>query len=99
MKDEIVQDFFTSDAFDTMLLKVGLDDVQSFKNNNEWLRHHPKEALIFKSPEDTWNQLKDTYKGNFKGLVYGELPDEEGVLATILKIKQRLTDIIWRITL
>ncbi len=94
-----VRAFFTSEAFDTMLLKVAHDDVQSFKNNNNWLKHHPKEALIFKEPEETWNQLKDTYQNDFKFLVYGELPDEEAVMTTILKIKQRLQKFDWSIKL
>ncbi len=99
LKDETVQAFFHSDAFDTMLLKVASDDVISFKNNNEWLKYHPKEALIFKSPEETWNQLKDTYQNDFKFLVYGELPDESDILTTILKLSQKLTSINWIITI
>ena len=97
LKDETVQKFFNSNAFDTMLLKVAHDDVQSFKNNNDWLKYHPKEALIFKEPKETWNQLKDTYQNDFKFLVYGELPDEESVLNTILKISTQLASINWTI--
>lgn len=99
LKDETVQKFFNSNAFDTMLLKVAHDDVQSFKNNNDWLKYHPKEALIFKEPEETWNQLKDTYQNEFKFLVYGELPREEDVLTTILKVIARLSSIKWDVTL
>jgi|SRR6056297_259000 len=99
LKDETVQDFFASDAFDTMLLKVAHDDVQSFKNNNDWLKYHPKEALIFKSPEETWNQLKNTYQNDFNFLVYGELPKEEDVFITILKVAERLHPITWTVTL
>lgn len=99
LKDETVQAFFTSDAFDAMLLNVAHDDVQSFKNNNDWLKHHPKEALIFKEPEGTWNQLKDTYQNDFKFLVYGELPDAKDVLATIWKVAQRLNNVYWDVTI
>lgn len=99
LKDKTVHEFFNSDAFDTMLLKVAHDDVQSFKNNNDWLKYHPKEALIFKEPEETWNQLKDTYQNDFKFLVYGELPNEEDVLSTILRVTQRLHGINWEITI
>ena len=99
LKDETVQAFFNSDDFDIMLLKVAADDVQSFKNNNDWLRHHPKEALIFKSPEETWNQLKDIYQNDFKFLVYGKLPNEEDVLITIWKVSQRLTKVNWYVNL
>ncbi|MCR9225904.1 MAG: nucleotidyl transferase AbiEii/AbiGii toxin family protein [Flavobacteriaceae bacterium] len=97
LKDETVQNFFNSEDFDSMLLKVAHDDVQSFKNNNDWLRYHPKEALIFKSAEETWNQLKDTYMNEFKFLVYGELPKEEGVLTTILKVTSRLYHVKWEV--
>lgn len=95
LKDVAVQEFFNSGPFDLMLLKVANDDVQSFKNNNEWLKIHPKEALIFREPEETWSQLKDTYQNEFKFLVYGELPDDKDVLTTILKVAERLHTITW----
>ncbi len=90
LKGKTVQEFFRSETFDTMLLKVANDDVQSFKNNNDWLKYHPNEALIFKSPEETWNQLKATYQGDFKNLVYWELPKEESFLTTIVEVSNRL---------
>ncbi len=98
LKDETVRNFFNSDDFDTMLLKVAHDDVQSFKNNNDWLRYHPKEAMIFNSPEETWHQLKDTYQNQFKFLVYGELPKEEVILATIKKVSNRLSRVEWEVS-
>jgi hypothetical protein len=97
LKDETVQKFFTSEAYDKMLLQVANDDVQSFKNNNDWLRYHPKEALIFNEPEETWKQLKDTYQNNFKFLVYGELPNEEEVFLTIIKLSKRLAQVKWEV--
>jgi hypothetical protein len=98
LKDKTVRNFFDSDDFDAMLLKVAHDDVHSFKNNNDWLRYHPKEALIFKSPEETWNQLKDTYKNQFNFLVYGELPKEKEILATIQKVSNRLSTVEWEVS-
>jgi len=97
LKDKTVQQFFTSEAFDKMLLKVAHDDVQSFKNNNDWLKYHPKEALIFESPEETWNQLKGTYQGDFRNLVYGELPKEQSILLTIIELSDRLAQMKWKI--
>ncbi len=97
LKDETVQNFFNSEDFDAMLLKVAHDDIQSFKNNNDWLQYHPKEALIFKSPKETWNQLKDTYQNDFKILVYGELPKEVDVLETITKVSIRLFQVKWEV--
>ena len=80
-----------------MLLKVANDDVVSFKNNNKWLIHHPSEALIFKDLENVWSELKTIYTGDFKNLVYGELPKEEAVLETLKMIQERLKAISWTI--
>lgn len=90
-------DFFKSPAFDEMLLKVANDDVASFRNNNKWLVHHPVEALMYKDLDGVWNELKTIYNGDFKNLVYGNLPDDQAVLNTMKKIKERLANIIWTI--
>ena len=89
--------FFHSKAFDDMLLKVATDDVASFKNNNKWLNYHPNQALIFKDLENVWNELKMIYNGDFKNLVYGELPKEEAVFETLKVIQKRLKAISWTI--
>lgn len=90
-------DFFQSAAFDEMLLRVASDDIASFKNNNQWLTHHPSEALIFKDLDTIWNELSVAYNGAFKNLVYGVLPIDEEVFGTLKKIKARLTNINWTI--
>lgn len=87
--------FLHSEAFDCMLLKVANDDVASFKNNNKWLIYHPNEALIFKDLENVWTDLKTVYNGDFKNLVYGELPKEESVLETLKMIQERMQSISW----
>jgi Nucleotidyl transferase AbiEii toxin, Type IV TA system len=92
-------DFFNSTAFDDMLLKVGKDDVVSFKNNNKWLVYHPKEALVFKELENVWKALAPTYNGAFKNLVYGNFPKDTAVLETLTLIKERLSFIAWDIKL
>jgi Nucleotidyl transferase AbiEii toxin, Type IV TA system len=90
--------FFDSTAFEEMLLKVANDDVASYKNSNEWLIHHPNEALLFKDLENVWAVLKVVYNGEFKNLVYGgTLPNEADVLATLKRIKERLATIKWTI--
>lgn len=95
-QDEYAQ-FFQSSAFDAMLLKVAHDDVTSFKNNNKWLAHHPKEALLFRDTENVWNELKGTYNGDFKNLVYGNFPSEASVVETLKAIAKRLAGIDWTI--
>jgi Nucleotidyl transferase AbiEii toxin, Type IV TA system len=88
-------DFFESNAFDEMLLKVAADDIVSFRNNNQWLVHHPIESLIFSKPEEIWIDLGQTYQTDFKNLVYGVFPSEEFILTTLKKIKERLVSIKW----
>ena len=95
-QDEFLK-FFQSTAFDEMLLKVANDDVASFKNNNQWLIHHPNEALIFKDLENVWSELKTIYNGDFKNLVYGALPKDEAILQTLKMIQERLKTISWTI--
>lgn len=89
--------FFQSTAFDDILLKVANDDVASFRNNNKWLNNHPNAALIFNDLEKVWYELKTIYNGDFKNLVYGELPKEEAILETLKMIQQRLKAISWNI--
>lgn len=97
LKQEEFFNFFQSTDFDEMLLKVANDDVASFRNNNKWLNYHPSEALIFKDLENVWNELKTIYNGDFKNLVYGELPKEEAVLETLKMIQERLVSVQWLI--
>lgn len=90
-------DFLHSEAFDDMLLKVANDDVVSFKNNNQWLIHHPSEALIFKDLDAVWAVLKDVYHGDFRNLVYGDFPNESKIKETLTLIKDRLVKVSWTI--
>jgi hypothetical protein len=91
--------FFQSKDFDSMLLKVANDDGLSFKSNNQWLVHHPNEALIFKDVEQVWGELKTSYQSEFKNLVYGEFPKEEAILETLKMIQKRLKSIFWTFAL
>jgi len=97
LKQDEFAAFFHSKDFDEMLLKVASDDVACFRNNNQWLNYHPNEALIFKDLENVWNELKTIYNGDFKNLVYGELPKEEATLKTLKMIQERLKTISWTI--
>jgi hypothetical protein len=97
LKKPELSEFFSSEEFDKMLLKVGRDDVISYKNSNEWLRHHPGKAKIFDELETVWDELKATYNGAFKNLVFGNFPNESEVLETLRIIKERLKTIEWDI--
>jgi hypothetical protein len=91
--------FFKSKEFDIMLLKVAQDDVVSFKNNNEWLRNHPVNSLIFENLEKVWSDLKIVYESDFKNLVYGSFPNETELLNTLILIQKRIASIDWNIKL
>jgi hypothetical protein len=97
LKKAELSEFFVSEEFDKMLLKVANDDVASYKNNNEWLIHHPGKAKIFTELETVWEELKASYNGAFRNLVFGAFPNESEVLATMRRIKERLKTIEWTI--
>jgi Nucleotidyl transferase AbiEii toxin, Type IV TA system len=98
LQQEFAQ-FFHSDAFDEMLLKVAVDDIASFKNNNIWIEYHPADALVFRDIAKVWNDLAPVYSGQFKNLVYGDFPMEASIFETLTKIKERLRTVTWTIKL
>lgn len=65
LKDKFINNFFNSKIFEVMLQKVCNDDLFSFKSNNEWLKLHPKSALIFDKPEFTGVQLRNWFMENY----------------------------------
>ena len=98
LKNKDIFSFFHGDSFSKMLLKVGQDDFISFKNNNEWLKQHPSSAIIFESPKEVWLPIKKTYLTSFKRMVFGQLPNEADLLASLKKIKKRIQPIDWQIS-
>jgi len=99
LKDKNVQTFFESDDFDRLLKIVARDDVASYRSDVEWLAIHPVEAIIFRDLDKVWTQLKDTYEQDFQYLVFGELPKQADIHASLTKIKARLHEINWDIEL
>jgi hypothetical protein len=99
LKDKTLLAFFQSNEFETMLLKVAQDDVASYRNNNQWLIHHPNESLLFADLENTWGQLESTYSNDFKFLVFGVLPNQKRIFETLKMIKERLKKISWDINI
>lgn len=92
-----IEKFFNSEDFEEMLLKVGNDDIDSFRNNNKWLVHHPAEALIFRNIDEIWTKLEDTYNRSFADLVYGKLPKSILIVTDIKRVASRLKSIDWNI--
>jgi len=95
--DESINAFFKSTEFETMLNRVGADDVEGYRNSNEWLNNAPADALIFKEPEATWAQLKSAYSGDFKNLLFGVVPPESVILNQLIVISDRLQQIMWNV--
>lgn len=99
LKNNEVNNFFESNEFNTMLLKVGHDDTKSYKNNNKWLQEHPVKAIIFSQPEKTWEKIKTSYNSSFKELVIGKLPQEADLISTLLRVAEKLETVEWDIKL
>jgi len=97
LKNQEIKVFFESSDFDNMLVKVGKDDIISYKNNNKWLAKHPSKALIFYNPKETWDKIKTTYSTTFKDLLTGELPAEHNLIDTLKQVVERIKPIDWNI--
>lgn len=95
LKQDDINDFFDCVEFDQMLDKVAEDDKISFRNNKDWLSSHPVDALVFADVDHVWSELRNTYHSTFKNLVFGELPDENLILRTLKRIKERLILVAW----
>jgi hypothetical protein len=94
MKDTRIIDFIESNEFEDMLLRVAMDDFNSFSQNT-WLANHPKESLIFDNPESIWVSLQKTYFEKFRYLVYGKLPDEKEIISSLNLLSNRIAKIDW----
>jgi Nucleotidyl transferase AbiEii toxin, Type IV TA system len=98
LQNEAINQFFNSLAFDDMLLKVGNDDLISYRNRNTWLGNHPSTAMLFSDTINTWNQISKTYNSKFKEeMVFGELPSNKDILDTLHEVANRLKSIKWTI--
>ncbi len=93
LKDVELSDYFDSNDFIDMIIRVAQDDVGSFRNNNKWLENHPSDALIFKDVDGTWEQIKTVYEGSFSQLVFRDLPPSADVRQTLVRISARLKEI------
>lgn len=51
--------------------------------------------MFFSDLENTWDQIKSTYSGDFSFLVYGQLPNENEVFQSLWKVKNRIEKVNW----
>lgn len=88
--------FFNGPLFEEMLFNVAADDRISFRNNNEWLKYHPNDSLMFSDVDKVWADIRTVYNGTFRNLVFGGyVPDEAHILGTLQKIRARMEKITW----
>lgn len=92
-----IQDFLRSGDFGKMLNRVGKDDTESYKNDNEWLQNHPSESRFFKNSDEIWAELQSTYNNEFRNLVFGNFPEVDQVKNSLEMIKTRLHEIDWSV--
>lgn len=95
LQQPMVAAFLASEEFDGLLNRVGQDDQESLRTHIDWLFQHPKDALIFRDTEAVWGQLRGTYQGSFRDLVFGDLPAAEEVLDSLRQIADRLQSVAW----
>ena len=70
--------------------------AQQWKNENPTLKGNQRDyatinqLICLSNLENVWNELKTIYNGDFKNLVYGKLPNEEDILATLKMILESI---------
>lgn len=99
LEDKEIKEFVESDDFFEMLKRVGNDDFEGYRNSNDWLIHHPREAIIFAKPKEIWNELAKAYENDFKPLVFGEFPAGSKILDSLISLSKRIEGITWTINI
>lgn len=97
LKTKEIESFVESEEFATMMIVVGQDDLEAFSDSEEWILNHPATAIIFKETEKTWTEISGTYNGAFKELLLGEIPPDDDILETLIRLSHRLKEIKWNI--
>ena len=85
-----LQDFLQSPAFEEMMTIVKSDDTDNKQFNDDWSSKPLTEAPIYNDTIALIDRLEPYYYGDFKKMVYGELPSIEDVKESILLVKGRL---------
>lgn len=90
-----MQAFLASQEFEGILNRVGQDDVEGLRNDIDWLKAHPKEALLFQETAATWARIRPTYEGSFKDMLFKTLPPATDVQASLERVAARLGQLSW----
>ncbi len=90
--DETVKAWLSTDDFFTILSAVHGNDTPVHKKSAEWCHFPLASHEIISAFSDLWTQLEATWNGNFKVLIYEELPSKEVLEICFETLKGRLAD-------
>ena len=84
---KMCKDYITTEEFKDDFKRMYEEDKTKFNDPEKWLKSTYSESPIFKSFDEIWSKVKDTYETDFKLLVYSEFPEEK-------KISEKFKEII-----
>jgi len=91
LKDNDIKKFLDSDNFLQTIKIVRENDNSTPIFGQPWLNNKIKDSKLMKYPEETWEELKSTYKsGEMTSLIFEDKPDEDEILDTLKKISERI---------
>lgn len=90
LQDADIASFVASEAFFQTLSSVKEDDSNHHEFQGAWAKQPVTTAMIYQDKPELWEQLKGTYQGSFKTMVYGALPPLNMVRMTFQKFAERL---------
>lgn len=90
LQKQEMKTFLESEDFFTLLTAVQVDDAKNSEFQGEWSKEKLSDSLIFGKIDTTWEQLSQTYQNNFPSLVYGKIPKQEEIKATLKNVAKRL---------
>ena len=71
--------FILGNGFKEMINAVLADDAKNSQFQGEWTTKPLKDSVIFSDWENVWAKLQTVYQGQFKTLVFSDLPDQKAI--------------------
>ena len=90
LQNDEIKSFLESEDFFTLLTAVQADDAKNSEFQGDWSKGKLSDSLIFGKIDTTWEQLSTTYQNNFPSLVYGKIPKQEEIKATLKNVAKQL---------
>ncbi len=85
-------EFVSGDKFKPMIEAVKKDDEASPVGDQSWLDNPCYQCSLFSTPGETFPKLRAIYEGDFRGMLFGELPSMEEVQGSLGLIGGRLQE-------